>query len=80
MSEGISIQSVEFMADGVVAFSWAYEEDLQSQLYGEIRKSWVSLDELPDHVGELLLHAVDLLVDEFTVWKQGVPDTIEPPS
>lgn len=78
MSSGMMIQSVEFMADGVVSFTWAMDEDVDSDEWGEIRKTWVDTKLLPDFVAENLTNACELLIDEYHAWKRNVPDTIEP--
>lgn len=78
MSAGVMIQSIEFMDDGVVSFTWAMEEDVESEAWGEIRKTWVDTKLLPDFVADNLNTAVHLLLDEYHAWKRNAPDTIEP--
>lgn len=78
MSRGIIIQSIEFLEDDLIAFSWAYEEDVNNESYGEVRRTWVDLSQLPEHVGDRLRSAVDDLIDEYHIFKRDAPDFIEP--
>lgn len=76
MSSGVMIQSIEFMADGVVSFTWATEEEVDSENWGEIRKTWVDTKLLPDYVADNLNTAVHLLLDEYHAWRRDAPETI----
>jgi hypothetical protein len=76
MSRGLVIQSIEFLDDNIITFTWAYEEDV-ARFHGEVRKAWVDLTKLPEHVAEGLLSAVDDLIDEYHVYKRSAPGSIE---
>lgn len=73
----IVIQSIEFLDDDVVTFSWA-EEDDSTELYGEVRKAWVNLNSLPEWVGETLYSVAEHLVLEYHAFKRDAPESIEP--